>query len=71
MVLLDLIMPGLGGEEVFRQIRQRSHNVPILLMSGYTRDDATRNVRNFHRAGFIQKPFNPPELRSAIKGLLT
>jgi len=70
MVLLDLTMPGLGGEEVFRRIRQRFRDIPILLMSGYTRDDATRNLRQFHRAGFIQKPFNPSELREAVKSLL-
>ncbi|MCC5875858.1 MAG: PAS domain-containing protein [Candidatus Sumerlaeia bacterium] len=65
-VLLDLTMPRLSGDEVFREIRNIDESVPVILMSGFTEDDAVREFLGKGLAGFLQKPFRLQELRDKL-----
>jgi CheY-like chemotaxis protein len=65
LVLLDLIMPGLTGEETLTRIHQRWPELPVLLMSGYTEE---LNVTG--HMGFLAKPFRPSELLDRIRAVL-
>ena len=69
-VVLDLTMPKLSGEEVFRQIKARRPAVPVILCSGYTQEDVARQFAGVELDGFIEKPFTPSlliaKLRAAI-----
>ncbi len=58
LVLLDLTMPGLNGEEVFRELKKIKGNVSVVLMSGYNDQDISQKLVGKGFAGFIQKPFN-------------
>jgi CheY-like chemotaxis protein len=62
LVLLDLTMPGLEGQEVFRQIRHLRPEVPVVLMSGYNEQEAVAHFTGKNLAGFLQKPFTLEEL---------
>lgn len=66
LVLLDMTMPRLGGEEVFREIRRRGMDVRVVLSSGYNEQEATRRFAAKGLAGFIQKPYRMSDLASKL-----
>ncbi|MCX6049799.1 MAG: response regulator, partial [Chloroflexi bacterium] len=57
VILLDLSMPGMDGEQVFYKLRALSPQVPILLISGYSEHEVLDRFVNKGLAGFIQKPY--------------
>ncbi len=66
VVLLDLSMPGLSGEETFARLSQRAPDVPVVLSSGYDHAEAMRRFQKRSPAGFIQKPYRPEQLLAEI-----
>jgi len=66
VVLLDLSMPGLSGEETFRRLRQIDPGVRVILSSGYDSDEAKGRFGSNPPAGFIQKPYRPEQLVAEI-----
>jgi PAS domain S-box-containing protein len=71
LVLLDMTMPRMGGEEAFRELRKLRPRVPVILSSGYNEQDATARFAGKGLAGFIQKPYRPSELLARIREALT
>jgi CheY-like chemotaxis protein len=71
LVLLDMTMPVMSGEEAFRQIRMISSSVRVILSSGYNEVEAIRRFTNKGLAGFIQKPYTSVELARKVKTVLT
>lgn len=69
VVLLDFIMPRMNGEEAFNEIKRMRKDVPVLLMSGYSEQDATERFADKGLSGFIQKPFKSEELREKMRNL--
>jgi PAS domain S-box-containing protein len=69
-VLLDLTMPVIGGEQVFQEIRRMKPDAQIVLMSGYSLDDATSRFGLEGLVGFLQKPFSSAELHEALQKVL-
>lgn len=57
VVLLDLTMPGMDGQQVFEAVRAINGQLPVLLMSGFSESEATAKFAGQGLAGFIQKPF--------------
>ncbi len=70
LVLLDLSMPGLSGEETFEELRRIRPGLRVLLSSGYAEDVATSRFLGRGLAGFIQKPYRPEALVAAIRRAL-
>ena len=70
LVILDLTLPHLGGEEVFRQLRLQRPDVRVLLMSGYTEQEVTSRFQGKGLAGFVQKPFQLPALLAKVRQAL-
>ncbi|HJW32563.1 MAG TPA: GAF domain-containing protein [Holophagaceae bacterium] len=68
LVLLDMTMPRLGGEGAFRRIRELCPDLPVILSSGYTEQDALSRFQEPGLRGFIQKPYSPKELVAKIQG---
>jgi len=66
LILLDLTMPGIGGEATFRQIRESSNGQRVLLMSGYNEQEVTQRFVGRGLAGFLQKPFRADELYATV-----
>lgn len=66
LVLLDMTMPVMGGEEAFRELRQIKPSVPVILSSGYNEQDATNRFAGKGLAGFVQKPFDAKTLLSKL-----
>ena len=72
LVILDLTMPGMNGEEVFRSIRSIRADVPILFASGHAKEDVMCALTNVGNKGtaFIRKPFTRKELLEKVRFLL-
>ncbi len=66
LVLLDLTMPRMNGEETLRALRNVRPDVNVLLMSGYNEQDVTRMFSGHNLSGFLQKPFRADELYAAV-----
>ncbi|MCC7492227.1 MAG: response regulator [Fimbriimonadaceae bacterium] len=62
LVVLDLTMPNLAGEDTFHELRRRRADLPILLSSGYSEHDALARFAGAGLAGFLQKPYRPAQL---------
>jgi two-component system cell cycle sensor histidine kinase/response regulator CckA len=70
IVLLDMIMPNMGGGEVFDSIREINPGIKVLLSSGYSSDGRANDILSRGCNGFIQKPFSMSELSEKIKEIL-
>jgi PAS domain S-box-containing protein len=71
LVLLDLTMPHMDGEETFREFHRINADVPVVLMSGFTEKDTIDRFAGKRLAGFIQKPFERKRLQAKLCGVLT
>ncbi len=58
LVLLDLTMPGLSGEETCRRLRSASPDLPVVLISGYTETKLDARYEALGVREFLAKPFN-------------
>jgi len=67
VVLLDMTMRRLDGDEAFRRMRRIRPEVRVILTSGYTEREATRRFADLGLAGFIQKPYPPSALLERIR----
>jgi two-component system copper resistance phosphate regulon response regulator CusR len=70
LIILDLMLPGLPGEELLKRIRRRNHQVPILILTA--RDATEEKVQNFEAGAddYLTKPFAFAELVMRVKALL-
>jgi signal transduction histidine kinase/ActR/RegA family two-component response regulator len=71
LVLLDLMMPGLSGEDTFQVLREIRPDVPVLLSSGYDEGEAVGRLALDGLAGFLPKPFDPDALGAKVKEVLS
>ncbi|MEO6994194.1 MAG: response regulator, partial [Lacunisphaera sp.] len=67
IVLLDLTMPHMDGEETFRQLRHLNPGVRVVLMSGFNQQEAVSRFTGKGLAGFVQKPFEVGSIMSAVR----
>ena len=69
LILVDVMMPLLQGDKKVRLIKQRekSRNIPILLMSSKTTEELEALVETSGADGFIQKPFTPASLVNQVR----
>ncbi len=66
LVLLDLTMPRMSGEEAFREMRRLRPDVRVVLMSGFSEQEATSHFVGKRLAGFLQKPFTLEALKARL-----
>jgi CheY-like chemotaxis protein len=71
LVLLDLSMPGMSGEETFRHLRHLNPHITVILSSGYNEVEATSHFVGKGLAGFIQKPYNMATLTNKVMSYLS
>ena len=70
LILLDLTMPGLSGEETLRRLRMLNHSHRILVMSGYSEQETKQRCADLGTVGFLHKPFDLDDLLAKIQALL-
>ncbi|MCK4761660.1 MAG: response regulator, partial [Candidatus Aminicenantes bacterium] len=70
MVILDMIMPGMGGGEVFDRLKEFDPCIKVLLSSGYSINSEAAGIMERGCAGFIQKPFDLNVMSRKIREIL-
>ena len=66
LVLLDLTMPVMSGQETLKRLKAISSTVPVIVSSGYSADDVGEELNRDGAAGFIQKPYTASQLTRLI-----
>jgi len=70
MVILDMIMPDMGGGETYDKLKEINPKIKVLLASGYSIDGQASEILGRGCNGFIQKPFQMENLSHKIKEVL-
>ena len=70
MVLLDMVMPDMGGGETYDRMKEINPNIKVLLSSGYSIDGQAEEILERGCNGFIQKPFNMKQLSHKLREIL-
>ena len=70
LVVMDMIMPGMGGGETFDRLKAVNPDVKVLLSSGYSINGQASKILERGCDGFIQKPFNLNQLSEKIRGIV-
>ncbi len=66
VVILDLIMPEMTGEEALRIIRSIRPDVPVILSSGYSEEDMEQHFRGVGISAILHKPYGASDVVSAV-----
>jgi len=69
-IILDMIMPKMGGGETFDRIKKMKPAIKVLLSSGYSINGQATEILNRGCNGFIQKPFNLQNLSKNLRSIL-
>jgi len=70
LVLLDLTMPFMDGEETFQRLREIRADIPVVLCAGFIRSDRLDRMMVAGIAGFLRKPLAPDEILEHVRGVL-
>jgi PAS domain S-box-containing protein len=70
LVIMDMIMPGMGGGETFDLLKEINPDIKALLSSGYSINGQASEILKRGCDGFIQKPFNINQLSEKIQGII-
>ncbi|GAB4303329.1 MAG: hypothetical protein Fur0034_19100 [Desulfuromonadia bacterium] len=67
LVILDLTMPHMDGEECYRELRRIDPGVRVVMSSGYNEQEITQRFAGKGLCGFIQKPYKLSQLKEVLK----
>ncbi len=70
IVLLDMVMPNMGGSEAYDRMKEINPKVKVLLSSGYSINGQATEILERGCDGFIQKPFSVKKLSRKIREIL-
>ncbi|MCJ2534415.1 MAG: response regulator, partial [Candidatus Thermoplasmatota archaeon] len=70
MVILDMIMPQMGGGVTYDRLKKTNPDIKVLLSSGYSINGQATEILERGCNGFIQKPFNMRELSQELRKIL-
>ncbi|MBU4447304.1 MAG: response regulator, partial [Proteobacteria bacterium] len=70
LVILDMLMPGMGGAETFQEMKGIDPGVRVLLSSGYSLDGEAQQAMAAGARGFIQKPYRLAVLSHKVAEIL-
>lgn len=69
-VVLDLIMPGMNGEQTLQAVRRIRPDIRVLIVSGYSDGDIVNRVEGGRAVSFLAKPFTRSSLETKLRELL-
>src|SRR5262249_44337449 len=70
LVVLDLVMPAMAGEEALSHLFAINPDVRVIVSSGQDEGECMGKLRAYHVAGFLQKPYSPATLRARVQAAL-
>ncbi len=69
-VILDMIMPGMGGGETYDRLKEANPDIKVILSSGYSMDAQAKDIMERGCNGFIQKPFDLEDISFKLREVL-
>jgi len=70
LVIVDLVMPEMGGRQCLEGLRKIDSKLKILVTSGYPVDVSTKEVIESAVAGFVAKPYDMKRILQAVRDIL-
>jgi DNA-binding NtrC family response regulator len=70
LVILDLVIPGMGGKRCYQEILKINPRAKILIVSGYPADRAGKEVLEAGAKGFVGKPFDLGHMLETVRRIL-
>ncbi len=70
LVITDMLMPGINGMELLHKIRETGSDVPVVLSSGYNKEDVVSSIEEKELAGFIHKPYRQSQMQDIVRSIL-
>ncbi len=70
LVLLDMMMPEMGGGLVYDKLREIKPTVKVILCSGYSQDQEAQEILDRGCHGFLQKPFSLGQLSEKLQAVM-
>ena len=69
LILLDLNMPGMGGKEFLRQIKEdeKMKSIPAIILTSSDSDDDIIDTYNLHASGYVKKPVKLEDFKRVVK----
>ena len=71
IVILDMVMPGMGGAQVFRRIRELNADQAVIIYSGFAQDESVKSMLATGACRFIRKPFRSEDFIQLVKDVLS
>ena len=71
VILLDVTMPRMSGEETLQRLRKIRRDVPVILMSGFPEEVLLSQFGPLGVSVMLQKPFRPSDVLAAVKRILS
>ncbi len=66
MILLDIMMPGMGGIETLKEIKKIDPNIGVIMVTGLTDKELARRTFNLGAYDYIMKPFSLAHLDTVV-----
>ncbi len=70
LILVDIVMPGMGGEEVLAKIKRIFPETPIIMITGYRDEDLAKKCMEIGAYDYITKPFDFEYLKTSVLSTL-
>jgi CheY-like chemotaxis protein len=70
LVILDMVMPEMGGRETYVRLREVDANIRTILSTGYAEDERARELMSMGVKAFVQKPYRVEELAAVVRSVL-
>jgi two-component system, cell cycle sensor histidine kinase and response regulator CckA len=70
LVILDMVMLGLSGSDIFERIKELSPSAKLIVMTGYDMNSKIQQIIDKGCCGFIQKPFDVTQISRKIRDVL-
>jgi excisionase family DNA binding protein len=70
LVLLDVVMPGVDGWQLLRQLEERHGSIPVIMFSGQVDERSAAEAAQHGARAFVGKPFDPQDLLARAKQLV-
>jgi len=70
LVILDMIMPIMGGRETFTKLREIDPTIPVIIASGFAKEEDMAALKKEGVNGFLNKPFRRADLAEMVAGAI-
>jgi len=70
LVIVDLMMPEIGGEEVLKAVKQERPDIPVIIVSGYSKMSLNKTMHYQNYDGYIEKPYDMEQFIQLVESSL-